>query len=174
MQHISVHTFEEVLKAEKDNPTVDFINVCSPAEYREKHITGVRNVPLDELTEHAGEFQDKKTIYVHCRSGRRSQMAVEKLQALNLNAELVNVEGGLIAWEEAQFVTGKLSNARIPIMQQVLLIAGLLVLLGTLGAIFAHPRFIYLALLVGVGLTFAGTTGWCGMATLLSKMPWNK
>ena len=28
--------------------------------------------------------------------------------------------------------------------------------------------------LLGAGLTLAGSTGWCGLAILLSKMPWNK
>ncbi|MDK4530548.1 DUF2892 domain-containing protein, partial [Kingella kingae] len=27
---------------------------------------------------------------------------------------------------------------------------------------------------VGVGLVFAGVTGFCGMAKLLAKMPWNR
>jgi hypothetical protein len=27
---------------------------------------------------------------------------------------------------------------------------------------------------VGAGLTFAGVTGFCGMARLLAVMPWNK
>jgi hypothetical protein len=27
---------------------------------------------------------------------------------------------------------------------------------------------------VGAGLTFAGISGFCGMARLLSAMPWNK
>ncbi|MCW1888220.1 MAG: rhodanese-like domain-containing protein [Candidatus Moranbacteria bacterium] len=173
MQNISVHTFEEILKAEKNNPTVDFINVCTPAEYKEKHIPGVRSVPLDEITHHRSEFESKKTIYVHCRSGKRSQMAIQKLQDLNLEAELVNVEGGIMAWEGAGLVTGKLT-ARMPIMQQVLLVAGILVLIGTLGALYVHKAFIFIALFVGAGLTFAGATGWCGMAALLAKMPWNK
>lgn len=174
MQHITVQKFQDILKQEKDNARVDFINVCTPIEYKEKHIEGVRSVPLDEIEKHSQEFQDKKTIYVHCRSGKRSQAAIQKLEALHLSAELVNVEGGLLAWEGAGFATGKLSHVRVPIMQQVLLTAGILVLIGTLGAVIIHPAFLYLALFVGAGLTFAGATGWCGMAYVLSKMPCNK
>jgi rhodanese-related sulfurtransferase len=174
MKHISVEAFKEVLQSEKDTPGIDFINVCTTAEYKEKHISGVRSVPLDEIEKHSNEFQDKKTIYVHCRSGKRSQAAIEKLQALHLNAELINVEGGLLAWEGAGLATGKLATVGIPIMQQVLLTAGILVLIGTLGTLFIHPAFLFLALFVGAGLTFAGATGWCGMAYLLSQMPWNK
>lgn len=107
MKHISVASFREVIEAENNNPTVDFINVCTPEEYREKHIPGVRSVPLDEIERHVEEFKDKNTIYVHCRSGRRGVAAVEKLAALGIKAELVNVEGGILAWEDAGYDTAE-------------------------------------------------------------------
>ena len=51
---------------------------------------------------------------------------------------------------------------------------GILTILGvTLGA-FVSPWFLILPAFLGCGLTFAGATGWCGLALLLGKMPWNK
>ena len=173
MKHVSVHTFKEVVEAEKGNKTVDFINVCTPAEYKEKHIEGVRNVPLDELEKRVGEFKDTTTLYVHCRSGNRSRQAVEKLQSLGVKAELVNVEGGLLAWGEAGFATLSLTN-RLPLMRQVLIAAGSLVLFGYILSITVAPAFIYISVFVGVGLVFAGISGWCGMSFLLARMPWNR
>jgi rhodanese-related sulfurtransferase len=173
MKEISIHTFKEILETEKSNSTVDFINVCTPAEYREKHIPGVRSVPLDTLTSHLNEFKDKKTIYIHCRSGRRGRSAIEKLKELGVTAELVNVEGGILAWDEAGFHTLSLTK-RIPIMQQVMLTAGVIILVSHALAQISHPSFVYLSLFVGAGLTLSGLTGWCGMAYLLSRMPWNK
>ncbi len=35
-------------------------------------------------------------------------------------------------------------------------------------------RFYAVPAFVGAGLTFAGITGWCGMAKLLALMPWNR
>lgn len=172
IKHISVHSFKEVVEAEENNPSVDFINVCTPAEYKEKHIKGVRSVPLDEIQNRIGEFSDKTTIYVHCRSGSRSQQAIKKLTELGLKADLVNVEGGLISWDAAGFATNKLTN-RLPIMRQVFMAAGSLVLLGYFLSLF-NQNFIWLSVFVGLGLTFAGLTGWCGMSYLLAKMPWNK
>ena len=172
MKHISPHAFEEVLSAESNNPSVDFINVCTPAEFKEKNIPGVRNVPLDTLEKRAGEFADKRTIYVHCRSGKRGQQAVEKLINLGVTADLVNVEGGLLAWEESGFVTQSYTN-RLPIMRQIQIAAGSLVLLGYVLSVALLPEFIYLSVFVGVGLMFAGLTGWCGMSYLLARMPWN-
>jgi len=173
MKHITVEAFKEVLETEKNNDSVDFINVCEPAEYKEKHIEGVRSTPLGTLESRVSEFANKKTVYVHCRSGKRGQQAIEKLQAAGVTAELVNVEGGIMAWDEAGHPTNSLTN-RMPLMRQVLLAAGLLILLGAIASHTVSESFYYLVIFVGAGLTFSGLTGWCGMAMLLSKMPWNK
>lgn len=172
MTEITIDSFKEVIGAEKNNPSVDFINVCTPTEYGEKHIAGVRNVPLDELSNRIKEFTDKKTIYVHCRSGNRSAKAIDLLRSLGVKAELVNVSGGLLAWGKAGFATSSFTN-RMPIMQQTLLSAGSLILAGYILSVFVHPAFIALSVAVGAGLSFAGLTGWCGMSYALAKMPWN-
>lgn len=173
MKHISVSSFKEVIDAEKNNPSVAFINVCTPAEYKEKHISGVRSVPLDEIERHVQELQDKKTIYVHCRSGRRGVAAIEKLTALGIQAELVNVEGGLLAWEEAGFGVVKLSS-RLSLMRQTFIAAGAIIVLAHVLAFSTTPLWFALSGAVGIGLLIAGMTGWCGMTMLLAKMPWNR
>lgn len=173
MKHISISAFKEVIESEASNATVDFINVCTPAEYKEKHIKGVRNVPLDTLSTQATELNQKKTVYIHCRSGNRGRQAIEKLQSLGVTAELINVEGGLLAWEEDGHETDS-QTSRLPIMRQVFIGAGALVLGGVLLVHFVDYAFILLPLFVSLGLLVSGLTGWCGMALLLSKMPWNK
>ena len=173
MKHISVSSFKEVIDAERNNSSVDFINVCTPEEYNEKHIAGVRSVPLDEIEQHLGEFKDKKTIYVHCRSGRRGTAAIEKLSALGVQAELVNVEGGILAWEEAGYGINKVSS-RMSLMRQTFVAAGVLILLGHAFAFWISPTGFILSALIGAGLLFAGLTGWCGMTMMLGRMPWNK
>lgn len=173
MKQISVSSFREVIEAERSNPSVDFINVCTPDEYKEKHISGVRSVPLDEIERHLEEFRDKKTIYVHCRSGRRGALAIGRLAALGVRAELVNVEGGILAWEGAGFSTER-SSARMSLMRQTLLVAGLLIVLAHAFAFLVAPQALVLSAAVGIGLFMAGLTGWCGMTMLLARMPWNK
>jgi hypothetical protein len=52
--------------------------------------------------------------------------------------------------------------------------ASSLVLLSVaLGALVA-PTWYFLALVPGIGLMLAGTTGFCLMGVILSAMPWNK
>ena len=173
MKQIDIRTFKHVLEEKTDDATVDFINVCTIPEYNEKHIPGVRSVPLDTIEDRIGEFSDKKTIYVHCRSGRRAEQAIEKLTKLGVTAELINVTGGILAWDEAGLKTMS-TKSRVPLMQQVLFIAGLLVSTGVLLALLVNPKLIFLSLFVGIGLMYAGITGWCGMSYVLSRMPWNK
>ncbi len=175
MRSISVEEFKSVLASKGADSGVDFVNVCTVVEFREKHIAGVRSVPLDEIERRADEFRSKRTIYVHCRSGNRSAQAIALLEKLGVTAELVNVDGGLIAWERASLPTrGGLGKGQVPLMRQVMIAAGGLVILSFVLAWAAHPLWMYLAALVGAGLLFSGLTGKCGMAWVLAKAPWNR
>jgi len=174
MKHISVNAFREVLEAEKNNDSIDFINVCEPAEYREQHIEGVRSVPLGTVGEYAEEFNSKKTVYIHCKSGNRGRQAIERLQKLGVTAELVNVEGGLLAWNREGHPTNTPVSTGLPLMRQVFIAAGLLTVVGYVAGIYIHPTWHLLAAAVGAGLIFSGISGRCTMAYMLSKMPWNK
>lgn len=173
MKHITTSAFKEVIESEASNESVAFINVCTPAEYKERHIQGVRNIPLDTLAQHVAELNQKATVYIHCRSGNRGKKAIETLEALGVTAELVNVEGGLLAWQEAGYETGS-HTSRLPIMRQVFIGAGGLVLFGLILSYVVDESFLLIPLFVSLGLLLSGFTGWCGMALLLGKMPWNK
>jgi rhodanese-related sulfurtransferase len=59
-------------------------------------------------------------------------------------------------------------------MRQVQIVAGSLVLAGVLLGWLISPYFFGLAAFVGAGLTFAGISGFCGMAKLLAFLPWNR
>jgi hypothetical protein len=59
-------------------------------------------------------------------------------------------------------------------MRQVQIAAGSLVLIGAALGTFVHPGFYGLSAFVGAGLVFAGVTGWCGMASALGLLPYNR
>jgi hypothetical protein len=50
----------------------------------------------------------------------------------------------------------------------------LIVLVATVLAVFVSFTWVYLAMFIGAGLTFAGATNICGMAVVLARMPWNR
>jgi hypothetical protein len=56
----------------------------------------------------------------------------------------------------------------------VQIVVGSLSAAGALLALTVNPLFALLPLVIGSGLLFAGLTGFCGLALLLAKMPWNQ
>ncbi len=172
MNEVDAHKLNEALSKDTEEDGIDFINVCSPAEYKDKCIPGIRNIPLSKIKDHLDEFKEMETIYVHCTGGKRGAEAIKKLKELGITAEMYNLSGGLMAWEEAGY--GTVSNRTgMPLMRQVLLVAGLLIIIGYVLS-FVNPMWFLLPLFVGIGLTVSGATGWCGMMTILTRMPWNK
>lgn len=149
------------------------IDVREPVEHAEEHIVGARLIPLGKLEERAGEIDRSTPVVVMCRSGKRGAEAMEKLQAMGI-ADVRNLEGGILAWKGAGHPVGKSRGGAMPLMQQVQLTIGLGVLTGAILALTVHPNWVFLCAFFGAGLTMAGSTGWCGLAILMSKMPWNR
>lgn len=155
--------------------TIDLIDVRTPVEFREVHVSVAKNMPLDQLRANdvtaSRKSASDKPVYVICRSGSRGQQACAKLEQAGLN--VVNVEGGTNACVAAglPLVRGKKAMS---LERQVRIAAGSLVLTGVLLSIFVHPYWIGLSGFVGAGLIFAGVTDSCAMGMLIAKMPWNR
>ena len=150
---------------------VTVIDVREPMEYATGHIPGSLNVPLTRLTK--TDLPPGPLVLV-CQSGNRSQQALAKLIQQGHSYPLTELEGGIPAWQQAGLSMRKLPNAPLPLMRQVQIAAGSLVLLGLILSHTVAPAWILLTWFVGAGLTFAGISGFCGMARLLALMPWNK
>lgn len=147
------------------------IDVRSPDEHARTRIAGARNIPLERLSEDSAPGD---IIVFHCRSGMRTAQAAGQLARAAGGRTCYIVEGGLTAWGDAGLPVVEDRRAPIEMQRQVMIAAGSLVLLGTLLSLLLAPAWIWLAAFVGAGLTFAGLTGFCGMARLLALMPWNR
>lgn len=147
------------------------IDVREPFEHKGSRIPNAENIPLGTVHAAAEKLKGIGTVYVHCASGNRSTEACQILSELRVN--VVNVEGGIKAWSEAGFqvVGGKKT---IPIMRQVMIVAGILVLIGVALGTWMSPWWYALSAFVGAGLLFAGITGICSMTYILKYMPWNR
>ena len=77
------------------------------------------------------------------------------------------------AWRRAGLPVRE-GRKRLAIDRQVQLIVGLMVLTSTALGALVHPWFLAIAAFFGAGLTFAGATGTCALAMLLTKLPWNR
>ena len=73
------------------------LDVRSPQEYREGHIPGSQNVPLQQLDKVEEVTENKDTVlYVYCRSGARSRQAVSLLKHMGYTN--VHNIGGIAAY----------------------------------------------------------------------------
>lgn len=62
----------------------------------------------------------------------------------------------------------------LELQRQVQIGAGSMILLGVILGTTVAPGWYALSGFVGAGLIMAGVTGFCGLARVLMKMPWNK
>jgi rhodanese-related sulfurtransferase len=166
-QRISAHELADQLADQR----VKVIDVREPMEYAGGHIVGSLNVPLSRITK---ADLPRGPLVLVCHSGNRSAQALAQLQQQGHAYPLADLEGGVPAWQQAGLPVRKLKNAPLPLMRQVQITAGSLVLLGLILSNVVAPAWILLSWFVGAGLVFAGVSGFCGMARLLALMPWNK
>jgi rhodanese-related sulfurtransferase len=147
------------------------IDVREPMEFAGGHIAGSLNVPLSRLAQ--ADLPQGALVLV-CQSGNRSAKGVQTLLQRGYAHPVSDLEGGIPSWQQADLPLRKLRNAPLPLMRQVQIAAGSLVLLGLILSHTVAPAWILLTWFVGAGLVFAGVSGFCGMARLLAVMPWNK
>lgn len=80
-----------------DNFTL--IDVREPHEYQIARIPGAKLIPLGELPKHLNELDPNAEIVMHCKTGGRSQKAVDLLKANNFT-NVRNMTGGITAWSD--------------------------------------------------------------------------
>ncbi|MBF2016475.1 MAG: rhodanese-like domain-containing protein [Rivularia sp. T60_A2020_040] len=169
LQVIDAKTLKECL----EEGTILLIDVREAAEYAGERIPGARRLSLSTFEPEKIRLEQGKKLILHCQSGRRSAQAAQKLFAAGFE-QVTHLEGGLNAWKQAGYPVETSKNAPISIMRQVQIVAGSLVVIGTLLGAFISPWFLILSGFVGSGLVFAGVTNTCALGMLLAQMPWNK
>ncbi len=149
------------------------IDIREPSEYRREHIAGSHNIPSSKLAATDFSADKDKTAIFHCQRGYRTKTAKDAILACGFK-ETYCIPAGLQQWKSCNLPLVCDKSAPIEIMRQVQIIAGSLVLLGVLLSYFLSPYFIFISAFVGAGLMYAGISGNCYMALLLSVMPWNR
>jgi rhodanese-related sulfurtransferase len=96
-QDLNAKQFYEMIQKEKD---VIILDVRTPQEYQEGHISNAINIPVQILGQQLDKlknFKDKK-ILVYCRSGHRSAIASQILDRAGFK-NVHNLKGGLFEWK---------------------------------------------------------------------------
>lgn len=153
------------------------IDVREPDEYKAEHIAYAMSMPLNVVSSvpaHLDLPKDCKIIF-QCANGGRSEDACALVDARDQEQMLYVLEGGLKAWKNAALpVVSTASGGSMSIFRQVQIIVGVLVLSGVLVG-FAGMRWGFaLSGIFGAALAFAGVTGQCGLARVLSRLPCNR
>ncbi len=92
----AILTHEKVEKLE----SVKIIDVRTPEEYNEQHLSNSILIPLDTLETEIvkmGNLKKSDEIIVYCRSGRRSEEAYNILKSLGYT-NVKSMSGGITAW----------------------------------------------------------------------------
>lgn len=148
------------------------VDVRTEAEFAAERLPGSECVPLDRLTAVASSWDREEPLILMSAAGVRSKDAMNRLAGMGFT-NLTMLEGGLKACKRVGLDV-VVDRKTIPILRQVLMVAGFLVLLGLLLAYSHSVYFLLLPLLVGCGMVISGMTGICPMAWVLSRMPWNR
>jgi len=153
----------------------ELLDVRTPGEFSSAHVPGARLLPLGDLdaAEFLKQHDPDKTIYVLCQTGGRARRAIEKFRQAGFN-ECVLVEGGTQAWMEAGLPVDRGETRVLSLLRQTQITVGAVSAGGALLAVAVHPWFALIPLVTGCGLLVAGLTGFCGLALVLAKMPWNR
>ena len=147
------------------------IDIRDADEHAREHIPGAISLPLTAV----GTLpRAAEPIVFHCRTGMRTDAHAARLQTAAGGAPCYILAGGIEGWRRAGLPTRIDTRQPLGIMRQVQIAAGGLILLGILLGFLVTPVLFGLSAFVGAGLVFAGLSGWCGMATLLRRMPWNR
>ncbi len=91
------------LVAKEKGETVQLIDVRSPEEYKAGHVPGAKLVPLNTLMARVDEFPEQGDVFLICRSGARSAQAADYLARQCGRSNLINIEGGTMAWIKAGY-----------------------------------------------------------------------
>lgn len=161
----------KLLKSWLDSEKVTLIDVREPAEFSSTHIAGAKLIPLGKITKSALPKTENKVV-IYCQKGMRGQSACSKLN--DSEAQIFNLEGGIVAWQEAGYQTISGDKKVFPLDRQVQLTIGGSVFIGSVLTALVNAQFVWIPMFFGAGLIFAGASGTCALAKVIAKAPWNQ
>jgi hydroxyacylglutathione hydrolase len=80
------------------------LDVRENDEFAAGHVAGALHVPLGELGARLGEVPEDRPVLLYCGHGERSATAVSLLERAG-RREMINLDGGIEAWEAAGYQT---------------------------------------------------------------------
>ena len=150
------------------------VDVRERDEFKQQHIPHSINLPLSELKQSNGfhALLEGKDVMLVCRSGKRAEMAKSSFESAGLICEVY--PEGILGWQKQGKEMVRDGKSTMSIFRQVQLIVGFAVFGLSMAGYFVNSVYSLVAGAMGLALGLAGLFGFCMLATLLAKMPWNK
>lgn len=98
--------FEELKYKNRDDFVI--IDIRDVVSFEYGHIPGSINIPQNEVVERVKKFNEKKELYICCKSGILSEEVVEELN--NAGFKAYNLKGGYLAWLKAHIYDAGTNN----------------------------------------------------------------
>jgi rhodanese-related sulfurtransferase len=97
-----------LIKENKDNPNFTILDVRTPEEFLGEYIENAVNLDYysDTFRNDLDKLDKNKTYLIYCRSGRRSENALNITKELDFR-EVYNMLGGIIKWKSEGLPTTK-------------------------------------------------------------------
>jgi rhodanese-related sulfurtransferase len=167
---IDATTLEQLRRQDSRTRILD---VREGFEFETAHIPGSYNVPLDTLTEHAGDLADlEHPLVLVCQSGGRATQAHGRLTASGKDT-LHILTGGMNSWIDSGGEVTRGDNQRWAIDRQIRLMAGT-VALGSVLLSTVVPKAKWIAAGIGAGLTYVSVTDNCPITPMVAMLPYNR
>ena len=96
MNSISSYELKEKIAAKEDFILID---VREPFEHNEFNIGGIL-IPMSTVFENLYNIPKDKPVIIYCARGIRSGIVIQRLQEKLGYTNLMNLAGGLYAWEK--------------------------------------------------------------------------
>lgn len=100
---VPVQEFKTLAEADSTGYLLD---VRRPEEFAAGHLEGAELLDwsdTDNFKREALKIDKRRTVYIYCRSGRRSNDAAQYM--MKQGYTVVDMAGGILAWQEAGFPT---------------------------------------------------------------------
>lgn len=169
MNFIQSKALNEALKSEN----ICILDVRTNTEFMENSIQNSIHIPLNDLKGNEQILNEAKQIVIVCKGGVRACKGFERLSLENQQKAKV-LDGGIDEWIKNRLPVNSQRKIRFPIINQMQMIIGLMLVIFALCTIFVNKWFILGSLFIGFMLFIAGLSGFCLLINILAKMPWNR
>ncbi len=168
MQKIQAQALWKLLS---DDPEHQVVDVREPDEFLAGHLPVAKCIPLSMLGQRISEIDLAREVTLVCQSGGRAGQAFSQLAELGAQSSRI-LEGGMSAWTKCGLPV-RATRQVLPLQRQTMIGAGIVVLAGFMLGLL-NPWFHVISAFAGTMLIAAGVTGFCFMAKVLQRMPWNR